>query len=224
MKAEGRCWLIVGTMCGEEVQGKFALKYKNCTECDIYKDIVYSDPVSETYEHLFTLLHSVRTKEQELKALAIRDALTGLHNRHYFDIVMSRETGKVNRHGGKLSIVMIDINKFKMINDTYGHLHGDGILKEFAAILSRAARSSDILVRFGGDEFIIAMPETDCSERGPLIARINNHLAAWNDKFASNGYRLSFSIGCALFEKGKDLAAVIREADARMYEHKLQCS
>jgi diguanylate cyclase (GGDEF)-like protein len=222
MNAQGRCWLIAGTLCGGEVHGKFALKYKSCTECDVYKETVYKNPLSETYEHLITLVHSLRTKEQELKTLAIRDSLTGLYNRNYFNIVMARETEKLNRFGGRLSIMMVDINKFKQINDAYGHLHGDGILKECASILSRSVRTSDILVRFGGDEFLVVMPDTDCSERDPLIARINKHLGDWNEKYASSDYSLSFSLGCALLEQGKELMEVIEEADSKMYKDKMK--
>lgn len=222
MNAQGRCWLVVGTMCGGEVQGKFSFKYKSCTECDVYKETVYSDPLSETYEHLITLIHSLRSKEQELKTLAVRDALTGLYNRNYFDIVIARERERIDKFGGILSIIMIDVNKFKLINDMYGHLHGDGILRECAFILGKAIRSSDVLVRFGGDEFIIIMPDTDCSQRDPLIARIDKHLAVWNNTFGSYGYRLSFSVGCALFEQGKDVKDVIKKADDNMYANKLK--
>lgn len=220
--AFGRCWLIAGTMCGGEVQGKFAIKYKSCTECEVYREAVFKDPVSETYEHLIALIHNLRTKEQELKAMATKDFLTGLYNRNYFEMIISREIEKIKRHGGKFSIVMIDINNFKQINDNYGHLHGDGVLKECAKILSSSVRSSDILVRFGGDEFIIVMPETDCSEKKPLLGRINNHIDEWNKKYSSSDYYLSLSIGCAVFDRGENLEDIIKKADSEMYENKLQ--
>ncbi len=220
MNTYGRCWLIAGTMCGDKVQGKFAVKYKSCTECDVYQETVFKDPVSEIYEHLIALIHSLRSKQEELKTMATLDVLTGLHNRNYFEMVMPLEVEKVRRYGGKLSIAMIDIDKFKQINDTYGHLHGDGVLKECASILCRSIRSSDLLVRFGGDEFLIVMPETDCTEKDALIARINENISAWNSEYASSDYRLSLSIGCAVLEEGRCLAEVIKEADDRMYRNK----
>jgi diguanylate cyclase (GGDEF)-like protein len=220
-KPKCRCWLVAGTMCGGEVQGVFAQKYKSCTECSVYTDAVYKDSLSETYEHLIVLVHSLRTKQEELRHLATRDTLTGLHNRNYFNIVMARELERINRHGGHLSIIFIDIDNFKYINDTYGHLHGDGVLRECAAILSRAMRSSDLLVRFGGDEFVIAMPETDCNEKAPLIDRIEKIISQWNSEYSSCDYRLSMSIGCSTLEKGKDLETVIGEADADMYRIKM---
>ncbi|HEX8947956.1 MAG TPA: GGDEF domain-containing protein [Dissulfurispiraceae bacterium] len=220
MNTYGRCWLIAGTMCGDKIQGKFALKYKSCTECDVYQETVFKDPVSEIYEHLIALIHSLRSKQEELKTMATKDVLTGLYNRNYFEMVMPLEVEKVKRYGGKMSIAMIDVDKFKQINDTYGHLHGDGVLRECALILGKSIRSSDLLVRFGGDEFLIVMPETDCTEKDALIARINENIAAWNGEYASSDYRLSLSIGCAVLEGGKALTEVIEEADGRMYNNK----
>lgn len=218
----GRCWLIAGTMCGGEVQGHFAKKYKSCVECDVYQEAVFKDPVAEIYEHLIALVHSLRSKQDELKTLATKDLLTGLYNRNYFDIVISKEAEKIKRHGGRLAIVLIDVDRFKYINDTYGHLHGDGVLRECASMLNNAVRSSDTLVRLGGDEFLIVMQGADCSEKAPLIERIDLQVSKWNGKYASNGYELSFSIGCSVLEKGKDITEAIQEADSLMYKHKLE--
>lgn len=216
----GRCWLIAGTMCCGEVTGKFALKYGNCTKCDIYQQAVFGDPVAEIYEHLITLVHSLRLKQDELKMIATRDLLTGLYNRNYFELVMAQEMEKVKRYGGRLSLVLIDVDNFKQINDNYGHLHGDGVLRECALILNKAVRSSDTLVRLGGDEFLIIMPETECNEKDILIQRINGCVKEWNGKYASQGYDLSLSFGCSVLEQGKELLEVLSEADALMYKDK----
>lgn len=221
MRPKSRCWLTAGTMCGGDIQGVFAKKYKSCAECSVYTDVVYRDELSDTYEHLIMLVYSLRTKQEELRHLATRDTLTGLYNRNYFNIVMAREIDRIARSGGHLAIIFIDIDNFKYINDTFGHLHGDGILRECAAILSRAVRASDLLVRLGGDEFIIAMPETDCEEKKPLLNRIESIISQWNSEYASSDYRISMSIGCSILEKGKDLETVIREADEKMYENKM---
>ncbi len=220
MNTCGRCWLIAGTMCCGEVQGKFAQKYRSCTECEIYQDAVFADPVSEIYEHLITLIHSLRTKQEELKALAITDRLTGLYNRNYFDIIISHNMEKLKRYGGKLALVMVDVDKFKYINDTYGHLHGDGILKECAMILRKSVRTSDILVRFGGDEFLIIMPQADCEEGDSLVARVRRNIEEWNAQYSSADYKLSFSIGCATVGRDSDLREAIKQADREMYRDK----
>jgi diguanylate cyclase (GGDEF)-like protein len=215
-----RCWLIAGTMCGGEVQGAFAKKYKSCMECSVYRDIVYKDSTSEVFEHLITVMHNMRTKQVELKALTTRDTLTGLYNRNYFNIIIEREIERINRHGGHLAVIMLDVDNFKHINDTYGHLHGDGVLRECASILNRVLRSSDYLVRLGGDEFIIIMPQADCIEKEPLIGRIMKTISGWNSEYASADYKLSLSIGCATFERGNDIETVMQEADDDMYENK----
>lgn len=217
---DGRCWLIAGTMCGGSPQGEFALKYKNCTGCDVYQDAVYEDPVIEIYEHLITLVHNLKSKHDRMKTMATRDTLTGLFNRNYFGEVIEREMHRAIRYQERLSLMLIDLDNFKYINDTYGHLHGDGILREFAGILERSVRSSDLLCRYGGDEFIIVSPKNDCPQNDTLTGRINDNLQAWNETYASDDYRLSCSIGCTSFNKDKSLAEVIGEADRMMFEHK----
>lgn len=220
LNSSGRCWLVAGTMCGGKVQGEFALKYKSCTECDVYQESVFQDPSAEIYEHLITLVHNLKTTQDRLKTLATRDLLTGLYNRNYFNDTVAREIERAKRYGDKLSIIMIDINDFKLINDTYGHLHGDGILREFGSMLSKAARKSDIVCRFGGDEFLIVAPKADCETYSTLANRIKKEVAEWNKQFSSRDYELSYSIGCAVWEKGKNLLDVVNEADRLMLKHK----
>ena len=223
----GRCWLIAGTMCGGAPIGKFAAKYKSCTECAVYQAAVLSNPVDEVYEHLITLVYSLRDKQLELKSLALHDKLTGLFNRAYFDLVIKQETKKVKRYGGGFTVHIIDIDGFKHINDTYGHLHGDGILREFSLILKDSIRESDLLIRYGGDEFMIISHESKAGhDSGPqdngIIGRIRRNVSLWNREYGSEDYGLSFSHGWAAFNKEKDLKEVIGLADAKMYENKEQ--
>jgi diguanylate cyclase (GGDEF)-like protein len=220
LNPKGRCWLVAGTMCGGKVQGEFALKYKSCTKCDIYREAVLKGPVSEIYEHLITLVHSLKLTQDRLRTLATRDMLTDLYNRNYFNETIVREIEKAKRYGEKLSIIMIDVDNFKQINDNYGHLHGDGVLRECASILKSSVRSSDFLCRFGGDEFLIATPHMDCRENNALIKRIRKRISDWNEEYSSYEYELSFSIGCYIWESGKDIWDVVNEADRLMYKDK----
>ncbi len=220
MNLSGRCWLIAGTMCGGKITGEFALKYKSCTECDVYQEAVSKDIATEVYEHVITLVHSLRLTQEKLKTMATRDLLTGVFNRNYFNEVIKKEVERTKRYGKKLSIIVVNIDNFKKVNDEYGHLHGDGVLRECALILNRSIRASDILIRFGGDEFLIVMPETDCKEGDALVSRINKYISDWNKEYASSDYSLSLSLGCAVFEEGKDLMDVIKEADSSMLKGK----
>jgi diguanylate cyclase (GGDEF)-like protein len=216
----GRCWIIAGTMCNEQPQGQFALKYGSCIKCNVYQEAVLSDPENEIYEHLIVLVHSLRIKQQELKTLALHDTLTGLHNRTYLDIYLEREKRKIKRYGGSLTIFIIDLDNFKYINDTYGHLHGDGVLKEFASILKRSIRDTDLLVRYGGDEFLIIKPEASDNENDIMLQRIRQNISKWNKEYASKNYSLSFSYGHDIYDQSKDINQVIEEADAAMYRNK----
>jgi diguanylate cyclase (GGDEF)-like protein len=220
--ADKRCWLITGTRCGGKEQGEFSTKYKHCTACEVYRNAVYRDPITEVYEHIVTLIHSLKSTQDKLKTLAIRDPLTGAYNRNFFNEAIANEIKRTKRYGENFSIVVLDIDNFKHINDAYGHLIGDWILKECATLLNKSIRDSDLLVRFGGDEFLVVTPATDMDECSALISRVHGHLAAWNKVPRDHEYGLSVSIGCSVFERGKDLMEVIKEADTRMYNNKLK--
>jgi len=220
MNTCGRCWLIAGTMCGGEVQGKYAQKYKTCCECSVYQEGVFKDPMAEVYEHVITLVHSLKSKQEDLNHLATRDLLTGLFNRNYFDISVEREIEKIRRTGGNPLFIMLDINSFKYVNDTYGHLRGDKILKEAALILKKSVRAADLLVRLGGDEFLVLMHAVDRNEKDVLVRRIRRHTLNWNKEWATPDYSLSFSIGHSMSGPDQDLRASLKEADASMYRHK----
>jgi len=208
-----RCWLTVGTMCGGKVQGEFAIKYKSCTECDVYRETVFGDPVNEVYEHIITLVHSLKTTQDKLKTLAIKDTLTGTYNRNFFNVIIANEVERSKRYGDKFSIIMVDIDNFKYINDTFGHL-------QCASILQNSIRSSDLLVRYGGDEFIIVTTESGDGECDKLMSRVEELMAGWNSDPGNKEYSLSVSSGCALFEQGRELMDVIDEADKKMYASK----
>jgi len=219
-KDEVRCWLTAGTMCGGKVQGVFAVKYESCKECEVYQAAVFQDPVTEIYEHLITLVHSLRETQEKLMTLATKDALTGASNRNFFNEIIMNEIQRTKRYGNSFSIVMLDIDNFKQINDQLGHLQGDRILKECAAVLSKCIRTSDILVRYGGDEFVIVTPGTDSGDCAALMSRVKNEINAWNEKHGGADCELSVSVGCAMFQAGSDLMEVIQEADRNMYLNK----
>jgi len=184
------------------------------------EDIVYQALISEIYNHLGMLFRNLKTSQERLRKLATRDLLTGLYNRNFFNETIVRDIKKAERLKEKLSFVIIDIDSFKHINDTYGHLHGDGVLRECADLLKKCSRKSDFLCRYGGDEFMIVTPMKTCKENGPLFQRIEEHLSEWNSAYSSFNYKLSLSIGCAVWESGRDIVEVLNEADNKMYQNK----
>ncbi len=182
--------------------------------------LAYQQLVREVYDHLTLLVEVMKSTQDRYKHMATRDLLTGLYNRNYFNEAIVRDVERAKRYGERLSCILIDVNDFKMINDTYGHLHGDGILQACAGILKDSVRKSDFLCRFGGDEFVIVTPRPACGDNQELFGRIEENLAAWNARFSAFDYRLSFSIGCAAWEQGKDIVDVLHEADKEMYRDK----
>lgn len=184
--------------------------------------LVYQNLVQEVYDHLTMLVETMKTTQERYRRLATRDLLTGLYNRNYFNETIVRDVERAKRYGERLSFILLDVNNFKQINDTYGHLHGDGVLRACAGILKQAVRKSDFLCRFGGDEFVIVTSQPSCGENGQLFERIEESLAAWNERFSAYDYRLSFSMGCATWEQGRDIVKVLYEADRDMYRDKKQ--
>ena len=221
-KAEcGRCWLLVGSLCASNrQQDDGSPEKRNCSECEIYQTNVCRDSICEIQEQIITLVHNLRSRQLELKEMAIHDPLTGLKNRRFFDMYIHHEVERVNRSRDSMVLVAIDVNDFKDINDAYGHVYGDRILKECAAILHKAIRGTDLLFRFGGDEFLIVMSRAAEPEAEVVIRRIGERLAAWNAMHEGDGPRISLSIGYSLLTHNRELFEVMSEADLRMYEDK----
>ncbi len=215
----GRCWLIAGSLCGSGVRlGPDGTT--SCVECEIYKTNVSKDPCSEIQEQIITLVHNLRSRQIELKEMATRDPLTGLKNRHFFDMYMPHEIERIKRNRGSIAVLMIDVNDFKFINDAHGHLAGDQVLVECAKVLSGAIRGTDVLFRFGGDEFLIIMSSAGDKEAEILCNRISEKLDEWNSRKTEYNIKISLSIGHAVLDGDRSLERVIDEADKMMYEQK----
>lgn len=165
--------------------------------------------------------------EKVLRDQAMRDPLTGVYNRRYFNQVLEHQIACGARDEHSASFLMIDVNRFKEINDTRGHQVGDRVLQEVAAVLQYTVRAKDTVVRYGGDEFLIVLPE-------PLTVaeqsreRITEAIAEWSARAGERlaGVPLTLAIGCAEFVPHEELPIemVLAEADRRMYEAKRHMS
>lgn len=159
-----------------------------------------------------------------LKELAIRDGLTGLYNHQEFYFRLESEISYSKRHGHHLSLVMMDIDNFKGINDTYGHLVGDKVLKEVARILLEYVRSSDVVCRYGGEEFTVILPETDTKEALETADRIKRKIEEFRitDEKGKIIY-VTVSIGVATYPKdGTTSRLLLNNADHALYAAKLK--
>ncbi len=149
--------------------------------------------------------------------LAMHDALTGLGNRRYFDEQLKRSMHNANRQHSLVGLVLGDLNKFKNINDTYGHVAGDVVLQEFAKILKQCIRDSDSLFRFGGDEFAIIVENATETALTVIDKRVNQALV--NNTVLSK-YKLGCSIGSTLMNRADNGVSFFNRADETLYRRK----
>jgi diguanylate cyclase (GGDEF)-like protein/PAS domain S-box-containing protein len=160
--------------------------------------------------------------EALLREQSVRDHLTGLFNRRYMEETLERELLRASRKGLSLGIIMLDVDDFKQFNDTYGHAAGDAILRELSNLLLKHVRGEDIACRYGGDEFIIVLPDSSRAVTCERAERLCEHARHLNIQF--EGYTLeavTLSLGVAVFpENGSSGAAVLKAADDALYRAK----
>jgi len=159
--------------------------------------------------------------EQRLAEMATHDPLTGLPNRILFDDRLNVGLAQAQRNGSRLAVMMLDLDWFKRVNDTYGHGVGDELLKLVAQRLASNLRKSDTVGRFGGDEFVLLLPQIGAIDDATRVAQ--KLLDSFSEPFAINGYKLSItsSIGIAIYPENGDRADVLlTNADTAMYHAK----
>ncbi|MBF2067280.1 MAG: diguanylate cyclase [Calothrix sp. C42_A2020_038] len=153
----------------------------------------------------------------ELEFLAYTDKLTGTWNRRYFEQVASAETNRVKRHNQPLSLLILDIDYFKSINDKYGHYTGDVVLCEVACLIKENIRTSDVLTRWGGEEFVILAPSTSIADATELAERLRLVVAGHTWKEVGN---ITVSFGVAQFQEHENLDICLKRADYALYQAK----
>lgn len=155
-----------------------------------------------------------------LKEQAIRDPLTGAFNRRHYDEVIITEAARARRTGNPIGFLMIDVDDFKQINDTQGHDVGDRVLTDVVRLLRTNTRESDMVVRTGGDEFLVVLPDVD-PQSTAARRRVENAVAAWNER-GELGFRVGLSIGSTQWDPAEklEIEETLRLADERMYEEK----
>jgi diguanylate cyclase (GGDEF)-like protein/PAS domain S-box-containing protein len=155
--------------------------------------------------------------EMELKRLAVIDKLTGVFNRTKFKELIEREIERAQRYNKPLSMIMFDIDHFKKVNDTYGHVVGDYVLKTLAKIVRGAIRKIDYLVRWGGEEFLIILPESNLDKAQALAERIRQIIE--NHTFDNVG-KITISLGVAEFKEGDTEDTLIKNSNGAMLKAK----
>jgi two-component system, cell cycle response regulator len=189
------------------------------------QDVQFAEQVIQAavaaLEKAYELETAVEGQEQ-LRHLAETDALTGCFNRRALMEKLEQEMDRAARYATMLTCMMIDIDNFKQINDTYGHLVGDRVLKQLANLLRREQRSVDIVARYGGEEFVVLLPETTITESRNFAERILRRVAGHDFGEAGQPVRVTISIGVASFpdERVGDGDSLLRLADGHLYRAK----
>jgi diguanylate cyclase (GGDEF)-like protein len=177
-----------------------------------------------------SLLEKLKRKNEELefvnitlKELTIRDGLTGLYNHRHFQETLSVEILRSKRYAKTFSLVFLDVDYFKNYNDTHGHLHGDAILVALSKLLIEGLRKSDIAVRYGGEEFVLLLPETSKENAFALAGTIREKIAThpFPGRETQPQGKLTVSMGIAAFpEDGSDNSTLLHRADEALYQAK----
>jgi diguanylate cyclase (GGDEF)-like protein len=157
----------------------------------------------------------------ELQRTAITDSLTGVYNTRFFHEVLGRETARADRYNTPLSLLMIDIDTFKMVNDTFGHVVGNKVLSQIAKSLEHTVRNTDFVFRCGGDEFGVVLPGTDLDGAMHVAEKILQKVES-SEILTSLGYsgKVTVSIGVSDYRRGSHFETLVAEADQALYMSK----
>lgn len=166
--------------------------------------------------------HKISQAENRLRILASVDALTGLHNRHHFQTVAEQEMARSLRTGSSSVVLIADVDFFKNVNDTFGHEAGDCVLVAVSRVLKRGLREPDTLARWGGEEFVLLMPETELAQALVVAERIRLEVQSNSVSYQASEIHCTVSIGVAQFLPGDTFANALARADHALYRSKAQ--
>lgn len=236
-KRDGELWLIVslaGLLVGA---GLLAVLYPAAflKQGSIHFEITVSRPLVLGLVALMALLNTYlltrrleirrlreelisRTIQQELtQQQSFTDPLTEIYNRHSLEDMAGRFMSQAKRSKKSLTFMLIDVDDFKQVNTKFGHLTGDVVLANTAALLKHSVRGSDAVFRYGGDEFLILLADTSSIDARHVVNRIRTGLDEWNRAKHLENFELSLSIGVAEWSEGRTLDALLDSADHEMY-------
>jgi diguanylate cyclase (GGDEF)-like protein len=157
---------------------------------------------------------------EEIYRMTIVDGLTQIHNKRYLFEALDKELIRARRYDRQLSLLIFDIDYFKNINDQYGHLAGDYVLRELARIVQERIRRDEVFARYGGEEFVIVLPETPLAGGVSLAENLRARVETHPFSFQGERIPVTISVGCAMLGEEKTAAELIQRADDRLYEAK----
>ncbi len=216
VEARGRSWVLmdVGSTNGT---------FLNDRELEGYKMLERGDRL-KIGSHIFKFLTGDDVESayhDEIYRLSITDNLTGIPNRRALRDELTREFSRARRHTLPTSFLMLDIDRFKDVNDTYGHLAGDAVLARVARTVRAATRDGDTVARYGGEEIAVLMPQTELAEAAAVAERVRTAIESLVTEYRSLEVQVTVSVGCAAIRPGDTtLDDLVERADGKLYEAK----
>lgn len=171
-------------------------------------------------EHLISAVRSRVIRYRSLRALMVRDSLTGLLNHTSYKERLRAEVARAKRQNKMLSVAMIDIDHFKNVNDTYGHPIGDRVIKNMSRLLKQRLRGADVIGRYGGEEFALALPDTPIEIAVSVLNNLRESFAAIEQHVGNTTFRNTFSAGVAQCPPSMDAESLLKAADEALYVSK----
>jgi diguanylate cyclase (GGDEF)-like protein len=231
LRYDKRVCIVAGLLaCGEYLSlVSFAATHWNLHAPQFYANdygtFAWSNQVSRLIIMLTASALSLAlvARSQRLLQLATRDPLTGLFNRGYVDDRFAVELSRARRYGNVLAVAVIDADRFKLLNDTFGHIVGDQALRRIGDLLQDSFRQSDTVGRYGGEEFVVILPETDMEAAHQKLESLREQVAAIPMAIGARkeSVRVTISVGISCFpEDGDDAAQLFALADDRMFQAK----
>lgn len=216
--------VVVVTARGNEMIATKVIRAGAC-------DYLPSDSISKgtLSESIYNAMENFRLKREanlalrKMAQMATRDELTGVYNRRFFVEALEREMTRAKRYGTDLVILMIDLDYFKRVNDTYGHTAGDMVLREIGKMLLDSMRQSDLICRYGGEEFAVILPNTDVEKATVVSERFRERVSKHQFEHDSQKLQITVSIGIASFDRSSDDQSpteLVDNADQALYQAK----
>ena len=222
------CPVAIVINSGEVYDGELYIRHK-----DGYRILVHTNvfPVRNDGKEIIGAIeifyddserNELKLRIQELEKMALLDSLTKIANRRFIEMQLSSRINEFKRFGWQFGIMFIDIDLFKLVNDRYGHEVGDRVLKMVANTLVENSRSFDLVGRWGGEEFIVIVPNVNETQLYTIAHKFKNLIALSNLKINSDIISVTVSIGVTLSRQKDTLKSIIKRADKLMYQSKLK--
>ncbi len=202
---------------------RLVLLDKDIGELSLFRRVKFTDEHIKQIENtiaalVYPLRNAILYKQAVEKAY--RDPLTGVNNRAALDNALVQEINLAQRHDTPLSIIMLDVDKFKRVNDTYGHIAGDAVLKRIAESMIESARGSDVIYRYGGEEFIVLLRNTDQAGSMLVAERIRSAIEMIMFRYDNFDIRVTASEGLATLSADDDIDSFLSRCDKALYKAK----